>query len=109
LLVRTDQPSAAVKAIAEQLDMAQNHTTGGLMKKRSPHPEQPGDIYLVLSAEEAELMVEALVSNLRSASWKEEPRAKMTALALFLRDYLGYQVHVPAMAAGPVAKSRSAA
>jgi hypothetical protein len=57
-----------------------------------------GDVYLVLSADEAGHVLEALVRSLHAGAWAGDTLESMTALALFLRDYLSHPIEVPAMA-----------
>jgi hypothetical protein len=70
--------------------------------------EQLGDVYLVLSTEEAGLVLESLVHGLRCKAYADEPRDKLTALALFLRDFLQRPVDVPA-STGSGSEARTAA
>jgi hypothetical protein len=67
------------------------------MKSNARH-DGSGDVYLVLSPDEAALVLELLVDTLQSERWPRESQEIMTALAMFLRDYLRHPVKVPPMA-----------
>jgi hypothetical protein len=66
------------------------------MEDTSTHRAHPPDVHLVLSPVEAGQVLESLVSSLRAGAWAGDTRENMTALALFIRDYLCHPIEVPA-------------
>jgi hypothetical protein len=70
-----------------------------MMQDNYDHGINLGDVHLVLSVDEAGWVLESLVHSLQSAGWGGEAQENLTALTLFLRDYLRHPIEVPAISA----------
>jgi hypothetical protein len=67
------------------------------------------EVHLIMTAEEAGHVLESIVTSLHSGAWNEETQETMTALALFLRDFLDHALHVPALTGAASSTTRNAA